>query len=259
MRRPRKVFGFLPNDRDLRAVADAVLAPAAGVRLVVTPNLDHVARLRDDASFQAAYRRSAMVLCDGFPVHAYARLHAQRSRHVTGCDLTAALMGSPPPASEARWFFVVDEARTASAVQAWAERTMRGRVEVAVPPLGFIADEAACLALARRIAAHGTTLLLMGVGAPQSEVFVDRERANLPPCWAICVGQAIKVTLGLVRRAPRPLRALHLEWLWRVAQEPRRLGARYARGSLGFLLAVAEDLFAPEQGGHAAEAGGGAG
>ena len=247
----RPVFGFLPTGGNLaaEAAADAVLSPAGEVRLVVTPNLDHVVRLRRDPAFRRAYRRAAMILCDGFPVHAYARLHAHRVRHVTGCDLTDELMQARSSRGDThqRWFFVVDAVRTAHAVQAWAARTDPERIDVAVPPPNFLHDEAACAELVRRIAAHGTTLLVMGVGAPQSEIFVDRSRADLPRCWAICVGQAVKVSLGLVRRAPPAWRVCRLEWFWRVCQEPRRLGRRYGLGAFAFLVAVAEDLLAPRR------------
>jgi N-acetylglucosaminyldiphosphoundecaprenol N-acetyl-beta-D-mannosaminyltransferase len=237
------VFGFVPSDGDLVEAVEAVLSPTVAPRLVVTPNLDHVVRLRRDPRFRRAYRRSAMVLCDGFPVHAYARLHAHRSHRVTGCDLAVALMQRRRPDAWARWFFVVDCEETAEAVRDWAKRQeVAERVEVAVPPVGFIGDAASCEALVGHIAAHRTTLLVMGVGAPQSEVFVDGVRELLPPCWAICVGQAVKVALGLVQRAPPPLRALQLEWFWRVCQEPRRLGRRYALGGFTFMLAVADDL-----------------
>ena len=243
----RRVFGFLPSDSDLGAAADARRAPPLDVRLVVTPNLDHIVRLRRDRAFRAAYSRAAMVLCDGFPVLAYARLHAHRLQRVTGCDLLERLMRAPLPLEDVqRWFFVVDGPRTASAVGEWAA-ARTAQVEVAVPPLGFVQDAAACAVLAERIAAHRTTLLVMGVGAPQSEIFVDRLRARLPPCWAICVGQAVKVSLGLVKRAPRPVRALHLEWLWRLCQEPRRLSRRYLFGAFTFLLAVAEDILEPDR------------
>jgi N-acetylglucosaminyldiphosphoundecaprenol N-acetyl-beta-D-mannosaminyltransferase len=110
-----------------------------------------------------------------------------------------------------------------------------------VPPFGFENDDAMCRDLAARIRAHGTTLLLMGVGAPRSEVFVDRYRDLLPPCWAFCVGQAIKVELRLVRRAPRLIQVAGMEWAWRLAQEPRRLAGRYCNASVSFALAVLED------------------
>jgi N-acetylglucosaminyldiphosphoundecaprenol N-acetyl-beta-D-mannosaminyltransferase len=96
--------------------------------------------------------------------------------------------------------------------------------------------------LAARIAAHRPDILVMGVGSPQSEVFADAWAAALPPCWVLCVGQGVKVALGLVRRAPPVMQAAQAEFLWRLGQEPRRLAGRYSRGAVLFLLAVLADL-----------------
>ncbi len=240
----RPVFGFTPTLAHADDVADTILAATDRVRLVVTPNLDHVARLRRSAAFRDAYRSADMILCDGFPVHAYARLHAHGARRVTGCDVLAAVMRQGRHYGDAtRLFFAVDSSETEAAVSAWAARRgLAGRVATAVPAHGFSRDREAAAALAALVAAHGTTLLVMAVGAPQSEIFVDRMRHALPPAWAICVGQAVRVELSLTRRAPFVARRAGLEWLWRLAQEPRRLGRRYALGSLDFLLAVTEDM-----------------
>jgi N-acetylglucosaminyldiphosphoundecaprenol N-acetyl-beta-D-mannosaminyltransferase len=83
----------------------------------------------------------------------------------------------------------------------------------------------------------------MAVGAPRSEVFVDTYRTLLPRCWAFCVGQAVKIELGLVRRASSKWQSVGLEWLWRLCQEPSRLIKRYATASIGFGFAVIEDQF----------------
>jgi len=239
-----------------------------GVGLVVTPNVDHVRLLRRDPQFAAAYASAAIVTCDGFPVYHYARLRgcaAARRRgvvpsapgwvrsparlrgcapagRVTGCDLARALLRHEALPRH-RLFFVADSDATAAGLRRWAVgRGMGAQVALHVPPHGFEHDPALCAALAGRIAAHGTTLLLMGVGAPRSEVFVHSRRAALPPCWALCVGQALRIEAGVIRRAPALASALNAEWLWRLAHEPRRLTWRYAAGAGGFLAAVAADL-----------------
>lgn len=84
-------------------------------------------------------------------------------------------------------------------------------------------------------------MLIMAVGAPRSEVFVDTHRAILPQCWALCVGQAVKIELGLVRRASSVWRSIGLEWLWRACQEPSRLTKRYVTATIGFGFAIVED------------------
>jgi N-acetylglucosaminyldiphosphoundecaprenol N-acetyl-beta-D-mannosaminyltransferase len=97
--------------------------------------------------------------------------------------------------------------------------------------------------MAQAIAAHGTTLLIMAVGAPRSEIFVDTYRDVLPPCWAFCVGQAVKIELGLVQRASYRWQSAGMEWLWRLIQEPSRLAKRYATATAGFAAAIIEDQF----------------
>jgi N-acetylglucosaminyldiphosphoundecaprenol N-acetyl-beta-D-mannosaminyltransferase len=142
-----------------------------------------------------------------------------------------------------RFFFVADSIETEAAINAWAAaRGMASSVAIFVPPFGFEQNDRLCRGLAEFINAHGTTILMMGVGAPRSEIFVDQWRHMLSPCWAFCVGQAVKIELGLVRRAPVGLQRSGLEWLWRVAQEPKRLSGRYVRSTLAFAVAVLADI-----------------
>lgn len=246
-RAEREAFGFAVTMADAPGIAHQInthrRAPSEGVGLVVTPNLDHVVQLRRNTALARAYRRAEVVACDGFPLRYHLRLRGVPAATATGCDIAASVMRAADIEPWQRLFFVVDCRETAEAVHAWAaRRALAGQVATAIPPLGFERDPGFCAELAAAIAAHGTTTLFMGVGAPRSEIFVDSHRDILPPCWALCVGQAVKIEVGLVQRAPAIVRRLHGEWAWRVAQEPRRLARRYAVGSAVFLLAVAEDL-----------------
>ena len=209
-----------------------------GIGLVVTPNLDHIVNLRHNTTFAKAYHSAAIVACDGFPVHYYARLRGIPVQRATGCDIVQAVMTDPDITH--RIFFVVDSSQTVTAVKRWgADRHVS--IETAVPPFGFENDTAFSQRLAERIQEHRTTMLIIGMGAPKSESWVYRYKDDLPPCWALCVGQAVRIALGLTRRAPPLLRRLHGEWLWRLCQEPRRLAGRYTWGAGIFLLAVAEE------------------
>lgn len=242
----KPIFGFQPSAleaAELCARVGGTVPRGGGPRLIVTPNLDHVVQLSRNANFRAAYCRAKLILCDGFPVHYYARLRGHRVRRVTGCEIATHLLAPGAINPEHRLLFIVDHAQTASAVNQWAaERGIESRVAAIVPRLGFVHDPDTCRRLALAARENGTTLLIMGVGAPQSEIFVDRYREVLPDCWALCVGQAVKIALGLVRRAPLVMQRLHMEWLWRLMQEPRRLGRRYATGAFLFVAAVADDL-----------------
>ena len=59
-------------------------------------------------------------------------------------------------------------------------------------------------ALCDKIRAHGTTLLVMGVGAPKSEIWVDRHGQTLGEPVVFCVGDALNVAAGFLPRLPWP-------------------------------------------------------
>ena len=75
--------------------------------------------------------------------------------------------------------------------------------------------------------AHGTTNLIMGVGAPKSEIWCNGHRRELPGIVALCIGDAVSVYAGLKSRAPKLLQTLGLEWAFRFLQEPQR----FSRGT----------------------------
>jgi exopolysaccharide biosynthesis WecB/TagA/CpsF family protein len=238
----RRPFGLLLSAESARDIACAAIRqrPDDGVALVVTPNIDHIATIRRSPPLARAYQHAARIVCDGWPVQLYARLCSHRVARVTGCAITSELMRMAPYPTWQRFYFVVDSAATEQAVRQWAACSSVA-CEVKIPPFGFERDAEYCQQLATSIAAHDTTVLIMAVGAPRSEVFVDTHRAILPRCWAFCIGQAVKIELGLVRRAPSGWQAAGLEWLWRLLQEPSRLTKRYVTAAIGFSAAVIAD------------------
>lgn len=237
-------FGLRLSAESARDIVSSAVrqTPVDGVALVVTPNIDHIATIRRSPALAQAYRKATRIVCDGWPVQLYARFCGVRVGRVTGCEIIAELMRLAPYPFPQRLFFVVDSPATGRAVANWA--VCHGvECNVTVPPFGFEQDGEYCAALAQSIRDHGTTILVMAVGAPRSEVFVDAYRELLSPCWAFCVGQAVKIELGLVRRASAKWRSAGLEWLWRLLQEPSRLTKRYITASIGFGCAVIEDQF----------------
>jgi N-acetylglucosaminyldiphosphoundecaprenol N-acetyl-beta-D-mannosaminyltransferase len=235
-------FGLTLSMASAREIAAAAVQhlPKDGVALVVTPNIDHIATIRRSPALARAYANAARIVCDGWPVQLYARWCGLAVGRVTGCEITSELMRMAPYPHTQRFFFVVDSVTTERAVREWAERS-QVLCDVTVPPFGFERDAGYCERLAGSIRSHGTTILVMAVGAPRSEVFVDTYRPILPACWAFCVGQAVKIELGLVQRASTIWRSVGMEWLWRMLQEPSRLTKRYITASIGFGFAVIED------------------
>ncbi len=234
------VFGMALSSLAAEAVVARVLQPPPALQLLVTPNLEHLRLLRRPA-FRAAYAYAALICADGWPIALYARLRRSGSfRRVTGCEIYRRLAAHPELKSQ-RVFVVTEGLITAAVLRQWADAqglTLRA----AVAPPGLLPNHEAQLELAADIRDWRPTILVMALGAPASEIFVEQNRTALPPCWALCVGQAVRVQLGLVPRAPIAAQSLGLEWLWRLAREPRRLARRYAAAAAWFPVAVVADL-----------------
>ena len=82
-------------------------------------------------------------------------------------------------------------------------------------------------------------ILWVGLGTPKQEAFMDHAiRSGVPFGVALGVGAAFDFLTGRVAQAPVAIRRVGLEWLWRLAHEPRRLGRRYLRTVPSFATAV---------------------
>ncbi len=238
-------LGMTISPQPAGQIVERVLSEPAttGVKLVVTPNLDHVRLLRRP-DFRAAYRDAEIVCPDGFPVLLYARLRGLKlSTRVTGCELFALLARDARLASQ-RVVLVLESERTAVAAKAWsAARGLGDRVTLYVAPPRLLADPSAQAGMIAAIRLASPTVLIMTLGAPQSEILVHHHRDALPPCWALCVGQAVRIELGLVARAPAAWQRIGLEWLWRMRQEPARLVRRYGQALAWFPAAILLDVW----------------
>ncbi len=79
-------------------------------------------------------------------------------------------------------------------------------------------------------------LVVLGMGMPKQERVAELLRAQLQhPCLIVCGGAILDFLGGKVQRAPKMLRLLGLEWLFRLAREPRRLFNRYVMGNPVFI------------------------
>jgi exopolysaccharide biosynthesis WecB/TagA/CpsF family protein len=203
---------------------------------VVTPNVDHLIRYYDDASFRALYAAADYVLLDSRVLANLLRLtRGLRARVCTGSDLTAALFSKViVPADRV----VLIGASAAQANRLAADYQLRD-LRHYNPPMGFIGDPAAVARCLQFIEdASPFRFCLLAVGCPQQEIIAKlvRDRGTARGL-ALCVGASINFLTGMERRAPRWMQRTGLEWLYRLASEPSRMAYRYLiRGPRVFLV-----------------------
>jgi exopolysaccharide biosynthesis WecB/TagA/CpsF family protein len=89
----------------------------------------------------------------------------------------------------------------------------------------------------------GATCLIVGMGAPKQEIWINRNRSKMPGVKVLMgVGATIDYEAEAVKRAPAWMRHNGLEWVYRVATEPRRYALRYARNTEFLWLALLDGL-----------------
>jgi N-acetylglucosaminyldiphosphoundecaprenol N-acetyl-beta-D-mannosaminyltransferase len=93
--------------------------------------------------------------------------------------------------------------------------------------------------LAQEIDSTGAEIVWVGTGQPRQELWMARMRGHLDAPMLIGVGAAFDFHAGLVAQAPAWMGSRGLEWLFRLAREPRRLWRRYLRYNPQFVYAFA--------------------
>jgi N-acetylglucosaminyldiphosphoundecaprenol N-acetyl-beta-D-mannosaminyltransferase len=77
------------------------------------------------------------------------------------------------------------------------------------------------------VAATRPDVLFLALGSPKQEIWAHRIRERMKPAVVIGVGASFDFLAGTAKRSPKWISGLGLEWLYRLAHEPRRLWRRY--------------------------------
>jgi N-acetylglucosaminyldiphosphoundecaprenol N-acetyl-beta-D-mannosaminyltransferase len=242
-----RLFGFEVDRLRMAEAVDQLLKWAEvrdGVcRYVVTPNADHAVVYQENAELRRAYSEACLILVDGMPLLVAAKLLRRGvPERVPGSDLVPAMF-SAVSARQAAGRAATRELRIylLGAGPGVAERAA-GRIEAIwpgvkvvgsySPPLGFEKEAAENDAILARITASGCDVLVVGLGAPKQELWVAKHRERIAAPVALCVGATIDFLAGEKARAPVWMRRVGLEWVHRLASEPRRLARRYLRDAI---------------------------
>ncbi len=106
------------------------------------------------------------------------------------------------------------------------------------PPFRDLSEEEE-EAIVGEINASRADVIWVGVGAPKQEKWMAAMRDRLDAPVLVGVGAAFDFHAGLVPQAPEWMQSAGLEWLFRMAQEPRRLAPRYVRYNPRFITGFA--------------------
>ena len=198
------------------------LLAGEGAHYVVTPNPEIVETCRADAEAMAAVNGADLVLPDGIGVIYGAKLLGTplKSR-VPGIEFGTAMLAHCAETGKRVYLFGAKPGVAEQAAKNLCEK-LPG-LQIVGTHDGYFTDAESDV-IAAEIRTSGADMALVCLGAPKQECFMHDHRAELNVRLMIGLGGSLDGFAGTVRRAPKWMIRLQLEWLYRLLREPSRIG-----------------------------------
>ena len=207
---------------------------------VVTPNAQHILSLQQDQQFREIYRDAFLVVPDGVPLLWAAKfLGTPLNGRVNGTDLFEKLCEKAPQ-HHLKIFLLGGRPGAADQARSVLQARHPGLQIVGTycPPYGFESDLAELNRLSAAIKAVQPDILFVGLGAPKQEKWIYDHYKQLGVPVSLGIGVSFELVANIVPRAPVYMQKAGLEWLFRLAVEPKRLWQRYILGNPQFVWLV---------------------
>lgn len=201
-----------------------------------------------DPQFAGVVNGADLATADGMPIlKSVNRFHKLQQERVAGNDLMPAVMAAAEREGLSV-FFHGGEQQVLDAIVARAESDFP-RLRVAgtwSPPFRPLTPEEQS-AEVQRIADSGAHIVMVSLGCPRQERWMAAMKGKVPAVM-LGVGGAFLLYAGVDSRAPLWMRKASLEWLYRLALEPKRLWKRYLVTNSAFIWLYAKHLVRGQRG-----------
>ena len=216
---------------DIQNITEQELLQQMKRGVLITPNVDQMVKLQKDREFYDIVKKAEWVICDSKILLLCSKL--------LGTPLNEAIPGSGffphfymfhKDNPDCKIFLL-------GAMEGVAKKAMEkinqkvGR-EIVVgaysPSYGFEKKQEENEAIYRMVNDSGANVVLVGVGCPKQEKWIDIHKAMMPgvDIW-MALGATIDFEAGNVKRAPKWVQKIAMEWFYRFLMEPRRMFKRY--------------------------------
>jgi N-acetylglucosaminyldiphosphoundecaprenol N-acetyl-beta-D-mannosaminyltransferase len=211
---------------NLQQTSDAIFSMLAqGQRgWLCTVNVAILMMMRSDRRLQKFVGQAAIVVADGQPLIWAAPLFKQNlPERVTGVDLVFKLCERAQTENLGIYLLGASQEIVSRLAQQLRQQYPQLRIDFSN---GYF-SAAQASERAAHIKQSGASILLVGMGVPRQEIFIEEQWQDLGVGIAIGVGGSFDVLAGLRKRAPAWIQSIGMEWSFRLIQEPRRLFMRY--------------------------------
>ena len=188
---------------------------------------------RRNVDYAKAVARADVLLPDGIGVELAAKMSGQKlTANLNGTDLVPALLEKAARMGKSVYLFGGTPGTADAAAASLIHTIPDLRIAGTSNGYGDAADTEKVIA---DINDSGADIVLVALGVPMQELWLYRYAQRLNAPLTLAVGALFDFLAGTVVRAPKLVRRAKMEWVWRLAQEPRRLANRYLAGNVAFL------------------------
>ena len=233
----------------LRSFAESISQVAtwasdnARTRLVTFTNVHMLTEGFRSDDFRKIHTQMDLNCPDGMPLVWLGRLRGRQVSRVSGPEFMEAFCANPSHQILRHFFYGGKEGVAERLIAKLKIKNPLLQVSgYYAPPFRAISSEED-ISIVSRINNSDANIVWVSLGCPKQEVWIHEHRDKLRAPVLIAVGLAFDIIAGDKRRAPRLLSDIGLEWLYRLMQEPTRLGKRYIQSNSLFFYMLFLSMF----------------
>jgi N-acetylglucosaminyldiphosphoundecaprenol N-acetyl-beta-D-mannosaminyltransferase len=217
-------------------IADALKRKVGGT--VVTANLDYLRRCQVDDAFSRFVKNADLIVADGMPLIWASRLQGTPlPGRVAGSSLCLTLASHLAHGNHSIFLLGGNPGVAEKAAGILVEENPGLRIAgIVCPEFGFEKNPDRIEQIRIQLAQANPDVVYVALGSPKTEHLIDELQACLPQAWWIGIGISLSFITGDVKRAPRWMQRMGIEWIHRLYQEPGRLAKRYLLYGVPFAI-----------------------
>ncbi len=212
--------------------------------VINTVNAFSYCEAKNDDEFNSALVNSTVLLPDGISIVLAAKLlNKQNIQKIAGADIHQYLLEQANANNQKVFYLGASESTLQLITTKLQQEFPNITVASYSPPYKAVFSEEDNAIMLLKINTFKPDVLFVGMTAPKQEKWVREHKEKINANTIVSIGAVFDFYAGTVKRAPKWMIALGLEWLYRLVKEPRRMWRRYLIGNTKFCWYVAVEKY----------------